>query len=317
MERENHMDSNRTEISMVAAIIVNWNSQADVLECLESLQQATYSNLDIIVVDNGSTDGSVVSIRGQFPDVTVIENGANLGFGQACNVGMDHAIRNGADYLFLLNSDLKIDPAAIGELVALCEQDPQIGIAGPTMYLYSKPDTIQQFGGKIQLIKARARGLYEFQIDRGQLPVVQEVTFIGGGIMFLRRRVVEQVGGYDSVFFLYGEEIDLALRVMQAGHKLVVSSRAKVWHKMYGSFGGRINARVQYNYLRSWMILGRRYLCGWRFVIFCLYYFIGVLLRWLTGCVMRRTFDLMKPAIRGAYDGMREGRAHHPAPLSR
>jgi len=296
----------------VAAIIVNWNTRDDVLECLSSLQQTTYINLDVIVVDNGSTDSSVAAIRDQFPPVTVIENGANLGFGYACNVGMEQAMRNGADYFFLLNSDLSIDSAAVSELVALCERDPQIGIAGPTMYLYSKPDVIQQFGGMIRLTRARARGNHEFEVDRGELPDVQEVTFIGGGIMFFRRVVAEQVGGYDPTFFLYGEEVDLALRVMQAGYKLMVSSRAKVWHKMYGSFGGRVNSRVQYNYMRSWMILGRRYLHGWSFAVFCGHYLIGVLLRWLAGCARRRTFALMWPAIRGAYDGMREQRARHP-----
>lgn len=314
------MNSNLSEIPerlpKVAGIIVNWNSQADVLECLASLQQTTYANLDVIVVDNGSTDGSVAAIHSQFPGVIVIENGANLGFGSACNIGMAHAMRDGADYFFLLNSDLKIDPEAISELIALCEQDPQIGIAGPTMYLYSEPDRIQQFGGMIELTRAQARGLYEFQVDRGQLPAVQEVTFIGGGIMFLRRSVVEQIGGYDPTFFLYGEEVDLAMRAMREGYKLMVSSQAKVWHKMYGSFGGRPNARVKYNYFRSWMILGRRYLHGLDFATFCAHYFVNRLLRFVTGCILRGTLDLTGPAIRGAFDGMREEKAHYPAPAT-
>jgi GT2 family glycosyltransferase len=243
----------------------------------------------------------------------VIENGANLGFGRACNVGMAYAIDQGADYFFLLNSDLKIAPQAIDELVTLCEQDPQIGVAGPTMYVYSKPDTIQQFGGMIELTQAQARGLYEFQVDCGQLPPVQEVTFIGGGIMFLRRSVVERVGGYDPTLFLYGEEVDLALRVIEAGYKLVVSSRAKVWHKMYGSFGGRPNAKVKYNYFRSWMILGRRYLHSQDFAVFCVQYLFNRLLRFIAGCVVRRNFDLIGPAFRGAYDGMRAKVARQPA----
>ncbi|MBM4431370.1 MAG: glycosyltransferase family 2 protein [Chloroflexi bacterium] len=304
------------QLPKVAAIIVNWNSQADTLECVASLRQSTYTNLDVIVVDNGSTDGSVSAVRSQFPGVAVIENDANLGFGAACNVGIAHAVRKGADYLFLLNSDLKIDPAAIGELVAVCEGDPRIGVAGPIMYVYSKPDTIQAFGGMIELTRAQVRSLYEFQVDRVQLPAVQEVTFIGGGIMFLRRGVIERIGGYDSTFFLYGEEVDLEMRAIQAGYKLIVSARAKVWHKMYGSFGGRPNARVKYNYFRSWAILGRRYLHGWKFVVFCIQYFINRLLRFVTGCVLRGTLDLIGPAMRGAYDGMREERAHHPAPTT-
>jgi GT2 family glycosyltransferase len=304
------------QLPKVAAIIVNWNSRADTLECLISLEQSTYANLELIVVDNGSTDGSVAAVRSRFPGVAVIENGANLGFGAACNVGIAQAMRNGADYFFLLNSDLKIDPQAVSELVSLCEQNPQIGVAGPTEYLYAEPGKIQQFGAMIEMTRAQARGLYEYQLDHGQLPAVREVTFIGGGLMLVRRCVVEQVGGYDPTFFLYCEEVDWERRIMQAGYKLMVTSRAKVWHKWYGSFGGKPNATVKYNYFRSWAILGRRYLHGLDFATFCIYYFLARLLRFVVGCLVRRTFELIVPSLRGAYDGLRDERACHPAPAT-
>ena len=298
----------------VVAIIVNWNSRADTLECLASLEKSTYDNLQILVVDNGSADGSVDAIQSQFHHVTVIETGANLGYGAACNVGIAHAMREGADYFFLLNADMKIDPSAISELVALCEQFPMVGVAGPTEYFYATPDMIQQFGGMIELTRAQVRDLYIYEIDHGQLPPTREVTCIGGGVMFVRRRALEQIGGFDPIFFLYCEEIDLELRIMQAGYKLMVTSRAKVWHKWYGASGGKPNATVKYNYFRSWMILGRRYLRGADRAIFYFFYFVARLLRFVVGCLARRNWELIIPALRGAYDGMREKRACQPAP---
>lgn len=298
----------------VAAIIVNWNSEADVLECVESLQRSTYPNLEIIVVDNGSMDGSVVALRGKHRGVTVIENGANLGFGRACNVGMAHALEGGAAYFFLLNSDLKIDPPAVAVLVALSEGDRSVGIAGPVVYDYTRPDLIQQFGGFAELTRAQVRGLYEWEVDHGQLPPLQEVTFIGGGIMFIRASVAQQVGGYDPMFFLYCEEVDLGQRVLRAGYKMVVSSRARVWHKLLGSFGGKTNPTVKHNYFRGWMLVGRRYLRGVDLVVFSLQFWFNRLLRFLVGCIVNRTPEMMVPAIRGALRGLRDRRARRPAP---
>lgn len=310
----NNFTGQREQLPQVAAIIVNWNSCADTLECLASLKQSTYTNLKVMVVDNASTDGSVSAVHSQFPNVTVIETGANLGYGRACNVGIANAMRDGAEFFFLLNADMKIDPPAIGELVALCAKDPAIGVAGPTEYFYATPDMIQQFGGVIELTRARVRDQYIYQTDHGQLPLTQEVTCIGGGVMFVRRQALEQAGGFDPIFFLYGEEVDLAIRIAQAGYKLVVTSRAKVWHKWYGASGGKPNAIVKYNYFRSWMILGRRYLRGADRVVFYFFYFIARLLRFVLGCLLRGNWGLIVPALRGACDGIREKRACQPAP---
>lgn len=309
-----HPDQNLALPPRVAAIIVNWNSRADVLECVASLEQSTYPNLHVVVVDNGSVDGSVAALRREYPAVTVIENGANLGFGRACNVGMAHALEGGADYFFLLNSDLKIDPPAVEELVALSEEDRSIGIAGPVVYDYARPDVIQQFGGFAELTRAQVRGLYEWEVDVGQMPPQQEVTFIGGGIMFIRAALAQQVGGYDPMFFLYCEEVDLGQRVLRAGYKMVVSSRARVWHKLLGSFGGKTNPTVKHNYFRGWMLVGRRYLRGLDLLVFSLQFWFNRLLRFLVGCVVNGTPEMMVPAITGALRGLRDRRARRPAP---
>src|SRR5262245_13324392 len=108
----------------VAVILVNWNGKADTLACLESLRQDSYVNKQAIVVDNGSTDDSVRVIRDSFPATTLLEAGANLGFTGGNNIGIEHALRSGADYIFLLNNDTTVDPSAIFALVQSAEMAP-------------------------------------------------------------------------------------------------------------------------------------------------------------------------------------------------
>ena len=123
--------------SKVTIILLNWNGKEDTIECLESLKHITYPNYEILLVDNGSTDGSVECFRERYPGMEIIENGENLGFAEGNNVGIRRAMDEGADYVLLLNNDTVVDPEFLGELVKVGESDPKIGIVGPKICYYN------------------------------------------------------------------------------------------------------------------------------------------------------------------------------------
>src|SRR5713226_2615960 len=132
-------------------VVLNWNGMEDLMECLRSVKGSTYHN-EIIVVDNGSTDGSMAALAQQFPDIVVIETGKNLGFG-ANNLGISQALQDGADYVLLLNNDTWVDARCFDRLIQVAEENPQVGILSPRICYYSDPELIWYDGGNLEKIK--------------------------------------------------------------------------------------------------------------------------------------------------------------------
>ena len=231
----------------VSIVILNWNGKHYLTACLKSLKNINYTNFDIMVVDNGSTDGSCQFLRSNFPDVTVLENEENLGFAEGNNVGIRGAMRTRADYILLLNNDTVVDPLFLKELIDVAENDRQIGIVGPKVYFMDEPSRICFAGGKRKwTTEWQHIGLEE--IDKGQYNEVKETEFIYGCVLLLKREVIEKIGMLDADYFAYVEEIDLNYRAKQAGYKIVFVPHSKIWHKVGASDaqGRRSSVRIYY-----------------------------------------------------------------------
>ncbi len=215
----------------VEVIVLNWNGWVDTLACLTTLQRLDYSNFGLIVVDNGSTDNSVTEIRAHYPDITLLQTGANLGFGGGCNLGMRHALACGVDYVWLINSDATVAPDALSALVAKAEACPEVGAVGSVLFDVACPDRAQLWGGgRVSLWRGRSH----HQRSAATL------DFVSGASVLLRRTALEQVGLFDAqAFFMYWEDTDLGFRLRQAGWQLAVAKESKVWHKQSASLGPR------------------------------------------------------------------------------
>lgn len=249
----------------VVVVIVNWNGKKDTLECLESLGKS-----NCIVVDNGSTDGSVEEIRKTFPSVQIIENKENLGFSGGNNVGIKKALDGGADFVWLLNNDTRVDKNARQTLVDVFT-DEGVGVAGSKIYFspghefhkerYKKAQlgkVLWYAGGTIdwQNMYAAHRGVDE--VDRGQYQIIEETPFISGCSLMVRRAVFEKVGLLDEKFFAYMEDLDFCLRAKRAGYKLLYVPQSIVWHKNAGSSG--VGSQLhQYYMTRNRLLIGMRY----------------------------------------------------------
>lgn len=215
---------------LVACVILNRNRRDDTLECLRSLEGGTYANLRIVVLDCGSTDGSVEAVRSAFPGVRIIELERNLGYAGNNNVGMRAAVEAGADWVFVLNEDTVLAPDCVARLVEEGQRDPRIGILGPTVYHHDEPNVIQSAGGGLT---RRWQGFHRGQNeeDRGQFRDPCPVQWISGCAILVRRDVIESVGLLDERFFIYWDETEWCVRAGKAGWRVVHVPAAKVWHK--------------------------------------------------------------------------------------
>lgn len=236
----------------VAIIIVNWNGKADTLECLASLRQDCYPNKQIIVVDNGSADDSVPAIRAAHPEVTILETGANLGFTGGNNAGIEYALQQGADYLYLLNNDTTVEPDALQALVEAAEADASYGLLTPVIRYYDQPEEAWFAGSRMDL----ARGLAVH--DNSRIPEKREspiqIPWASGCAMLLRAALIRQIGGLDERYFLNWEDVDLSLRVRALGSNIGLVPAARIYHKVSRSFGASSGVG-HYYYVRNNLLL--------------------------------------------------------------
>jgi GT2 family glycosyltransferase len=234
----------------VAVIVLNWNGLEDTLECLESLQRSDYPAMSVIVVDNGSSDGSAPAIRARFPSVRLIETGRNLGFVGGNNVGLEAALECGADLLFVLNNDTVLDPDCVSQLVRALDEDATIGIVGPLMRRTIRPDLVDMGGDfDFWLGGVHLRRYVEGQTPEGVLPI----DYVWGCGLMARAQLLRTVGLFDPKYGAYFEDADLCMRAKAQGCRTAVTTRARMVHKV-GRSGEKRFAWQTYMRLRNHLL---------------------------------------------------------------
>jgi len=243
----------------VALIILSWNGKADTLACLASLARIDYPNPWLIVVDNGSSDGSAEAVREAYPGVTLIENGANLGFAEGNNVGIRHALDHGADHILLLNNDTEVAPDFLTALVDAAERGGA-GVYGPKIYYHAEPERIWCAGNDWTGWPGGFRQVGDGEPDGPAFGSETETDYIIGCALFVPAEVFRTVGLLDPAFFLTYEETDWCYRARKAGHRCVVVPRSRIWHKVAVSMGGQGSPLQEYFYTRNLLLWAERHL---------------------------------------------------------
>jgi GT2 family glycosyltransferase len=231
----------------VGIVILNWQRPASVVHCLASLRALDYPAHDVVVVDNNPRHDLRQLIASGFPRVTLIENGRNLGFAGGCNVGMAYLLERGADYVFLLNDDAEVSASLLTKLVDAAESDPRIGILGPTIY-YCKPRNMIWSAGGSLTRNGQPGHVREDQVVDDVESGINDVDYVSGCGLLVRREVIRRIGGLDERFFAYFEETEWCTRAKHAGFRVVVVPHAQMWHNIAP---GERNASALYLYLMA------------------------------------------------------------------
>ena len=237
----------------VTVIVISWNGGAVLRECLVSLREQTYA-CRVIVVDNGSGDGSQALVRRDFPEVQLIENGRNLGFGEGNNIGMRAAIAAGAEYIALLNQDARADRKWIEAMVQTAETDPTVGAVGSRMLLDSHPGLLNSTGVLVNLSGcAWDRGFARADGAMWRQPT--EILAASGGAMLLRVDALRHAGLFDADYFAYFEDLDLGVRLWEAGYRVVYSPEAEVVHHFSSTLGDESFSKVLLVHSNRWRFI--------------------------------------------------------------
>lgn len=225
----------------IYVIVVNWNNADDTLRCLQSLSKVNVPRVRVMVVDNGSTDNSVEIIRQRFPQYAILELKENRGFGGGCNAAHRLAMSEGADYVVFLNNDTVVDPGFLEPLIAPLRERTDVAMTVPRIYYMTFPDRIWYAGGEVNLLTGRVahRGIREHDGDRFALPA--ETGYATGCCFTMRAVDYGNAGGFDPAFRMYGEDVDLSLRIRRTGSTILYVPSSKVWHRVSASGRGELD----------------------------------------------------------------------------
>lgn len=247
----------------VIVVVLNWNGCADTIICVTSLEKTSYPDRSIVIVDNGSTDGSQRILRERFPGCDLIETGENLGYAGGNNVGLEAAINRTADYVILLNNDTVVDEGFIEPLVATAESTPRATLFGAKILYRDQPDTVWFAGGRVDWVKGNSH-LGKDQKDQAHDVRSREVDYVTGCCLMVRTSAIESLGMLDPKFFLLFEEADWCLRARERGWQVVYVPASHVWHAVSSSFGGQASATYRYYYARNQLLFIWLHLRGLR-----------------------------------------------------
>lgn len=276
----------------VSIIVLNWNSREMTSHCVRLLEESSYTNVEIVLVDNGSTDGSEAAFRKAFPQHVVLQTGTNLGYAGGNAVGVKYALEQGADFVCIVNSDLRVERRTI-ELVMdaaarngrRCLVSPQVFFAD-TSRVYYDGLCIRSTTGAI-VAGGQERGSGDVECDLAQ-----------GSFLLISREILETCGFLREDFFLYFEDFEYCIRLKKCGVRCICARNAIAYHLVGGSSGNRF-AREYYR-TRNQILMLRLHFSAVTYSR----YLVFLLLRKLRQILVSADRDVLGAVVRGVGDGI-------------
>lgn len=293
-----------SKMPKVTIVIPSYNRKEDVIECIESVLKGQYMNYELIVVDNGSTDGTCDTLKRKFSNISnikIIQSEKNLGASGGRNLGIKHTT-DGSEYILFLDSDIVMEGNTLLRMVSIMRNDTQIGIAMPKIYYYDNPTKLQYAISSVSL--TTGFNYFNASEDRDQSSGVMD-TQVVPSVALTRRDVINKIGGYDEEFFRGYSDTEFCLRAKNAGFRIVCIPSLRAYHKFPSD---PIEAKRKwlsraYYTSRNKIIFMKKY--SKNFMLFLLFYFTIFFPYYMfISLVLRRT-DATKNFLKGTISGLR------------
>jgi GT2 family glycosyltransferase len=255
----------------IASVVLNWNGGSVTIRCVESLYCSTDVSVNVIVVDNGSTDGSLMLLRSRFPHVHVIANERNVGVAAGFNLGLEKALAEKCEFVFFINNDATVEPSTLSVLADLLHKNERVAIVTPRIMDGTRQGLMWYDGG--------ARNLFGEMTHRGMGRMPDSArdnrlsAFATGCAMLVRASLFDSIGKFDEQFFAYAEDADFSLRTINAGREILHCPTALVIHLPSSSIKRNAGRWLRDYYVtRNNLILQRKHLKSFRWMLFLAYF---------------------------------------------
>jgi len=243
----------------VIVLLLNYNGKHLLADSISSYLNNGYSNFEVVVIDNGSTDGTKEWVKQHYPEVEVHRTENNLKYSGGLNFGMEYAFGlKKADYALISNNDVKADKMLISELVKVAVSDPMIGFTIGKVYYYDDPDILQTVGKKFDPVLWNGGHIGSREKDEGQYDTVEERAWCDDIYWLVKRELWEKTGGYDTEFAFQGEDFDWQVRAKKLGYKIMYAPQARLWHKESMTIGKTSPLKAYYD-ARNPLIVHMKY----------------------------------------------------------
>jgi GT2 family glycosyltransferase len=283
----------------IFVVTVTWNGLQDTCECLDSLFLQEDVLLDIVVVDNGSTDGATQFLRKKYPNVETIRSERNLGFAGGFNLGITYAIKQGAEYVLIINNDTILDSSMCKNL--LFAMSDEVAVASPVIFYAQDPQRIWSAGGYIHPNLLEPRDSHSRDQELPSVPIKR--TFLSGCCMLIKRDVFTKIGLFDERFFVYYEDLDFCLRLLQNKLTIVLVPSAKLWHKVSLSSGGELSPSERYFMAYSSCLYFHKHL-SLKTIPMIIPYRVGSAILWTFRLIIKKNWKSLRAYWRGIWRGI-------------
>jgi len=295
----------RDGLPSVGVIVLNWNGTVDTLECLRSLEEVDYPRYEVIVVDNGSQPSPRQRIAAEFPLVSYIETGINLGYAGGNNVGIRYALEREHDYVFVLNNDTTVPPNLLAAAVTVAETDARIAVVGLKVLVFDDPSRVWVAYGSLTYRKGLVHLFGYYELNDGRFDTQLDVQWVPGTALLMRRTALEEIGPFDETFFAYHEDVDWCTNAREHGWRVVYAPQAQVLHKGHRSSGGAgyVTPR-QYLTARNMVLFVRKHARWYQSLQFAAFQIATIPLQYLWRCLTGEQRGVVLK-VRGMLDALR------------
>jgi len=284
----------------VYSIVLNYNNYTDTIDTIESVLSLEYDANSILLIENSSDKSIIRKIRTQFPNLAIFENEKNLGYAGGNNVGIQKAIASGADYIFLLNNDVKLEKDVLKKCISAMEKSPGCAACQPIIVTFENEERIWSAGTQLYFGYPRLF-LKGTKLQKNGIKT-SPFGLVGCAILF-RRSALQQIGFFDESLFLLHEETDWCIRAKQMNFSLLIISNAIVYHKISTTIG--MFSKIYLYYIgRNWLLVGKKNFSFFRYLYILFTEFLIRFPYYLYHVIKKGQIKMIKYYLQGILDGI-------------